>query len=140
MLVAESVQHLQLVRSVLEHIEQTYRPHTGLAIFHDLPDLLGCDKPPRIGGYVPDVYAVDAPQTITVIGEAKTAADLGTEHTKRQLTTFLCHLSQQPNGILVLSVPWHAAAAARNLLARIREEFAVTAGMIVLDGVEESRC
>ena len=36
----------------------------------------------------PDVYAIDAPQTQTIVGEAKTQGDLETEHTHKQFAGF----------------------------------------------------
>ena len=54
---AESLIHLRLVKSIVRYVEYTYRPSYELAIFHDLPGPIGAEKPPRIGGYVPDVYA-----------------------------------------------------------------------------------
>jgi hypothetical protein len=131
---AESVIHLRLVATLVAHITTTY---SGLVVFHDLPAMLGAEKPPRIGGYVPDVYATDAPTTITVVGEAKTEADLTTDHSRGQLIAFLQYLGARERGVLVLAVPWGVRATAKNLLVGLQREYrcdhVVTA---VLDLVE----
>ena len=130
---AESVTHLRLVESLIAHISATYR---GFAVFHDLPSLVGAEKPPRIAGFVPDVYAVDAPTTVTVVGEAKTDGDLLTEHSREQLAAFLRYLALRRAGILVLAVSWKARATAKNLLISLQSELACThVGIVVLDGV-----
>jgi hypothetical protein len=69
-----------------------------------------------IGGYVPDIFAIDAPETCRIIGEAKTATDCETPRSRLQFIAFLSHLSQFPNGIFYLSVPWFYRARARALV------------------------
>jgi hypothetical protein len=118
---AESLVHLQLVARIVSHIRDEYQAYQ-LAVFHDLPNLIGAEKPPRIGGFVPDVFAIDAPPSITILGEAKTVEDLETEHSLKQLTAFLAFLRLQPSGILVVAVPWQAQARAKNLVARLQQE------------------
>lgn len=135
---AESLHHIRLVEQILAHIEREYRPYHGLAVFHDLPKLLGAEKPPRIEGFVPDVYALDAPVSVTILGEAKTEDDLETDHSRRQIRAFLSFLAQQEAGVLILAVPWQAGTTARNLVANMRQSLgscAVT--VVVLDGVNE---
>lgn len=126
--------HLRLVENILSYVERTYRHSYHLVVFHDLPALIRAEKPPRIGGFVPDVYAVDAPPSILIIGEAKTQCDLDTDHSQRQLIAFLKHLALQPNGQLVLAVPWTASATARNLLRRLKlESSCETVHSVVID-------
>ena len=122
---AESLVHLRLVGRILSYVRDEYQAYQ-LAIFHDLPDLLGAEKPPRIEGFVPDLYAIDAPLSITILGEAKTAEDLETDHSRKQLKAFLTFLRLQPIGILVIAVPWQAQARARNLVARLQQELQCT--------------
>jgi len=134
--VAESLDHLRLVELVIEHIHRVYRPTHAVVVFHDLPGQLGGEKPPRIGGFVPDIYAVDAPPSIVIVGEAKTEGDLETDHSRRQIVAFLEHVSQQRCGVFILAVPWQAFASAKNLVARLGRELGlhqVTA--IVIDDV-----
>lgn len=122
---SESLVHLQLVGRIMSYVRDEYHAYQ-LAIFHDLPALLGAEKPPRIGGFLPDLYAVDAPPSITILGEAKTAEDLETEHSRKQLTAFLTFLQLQSNGILVVAVPWQARARAKNLVARLQRQLQCT--------------
>ena len=119
---AESLVHLHLVSRLVSYIQGEYQPIYELAIFHDLPNLLGADKPPRIGGFIPDVYAVDIPTSIVILGEAKTEDDLETQHSRKQLTAFFQFLQVQSCGVLVLSVPWQAKARAKNLVGGLRKE------------------
>jgi hypothetical protein len=82
----------------------------------DLPSA-GLNRPAIIGGYIPDVFAIDAPETCRIIGEAKTALDCESERSYRQLQAFLSHLSLFPNGTLYLCVPWFYRRRAETLLA-----------------------
>jgi type IV pilus biogenesis protein CpaD/CtpE len=136
---AESITHLRLVESLVAHISAQY---AGVALFHDLPSLLGAEKPPCLGGYRPDVYAKDVPTTITVVGEAKTENDLVTEHSREQLTAFLRHLASCQRGVLVLAVPWPARATAQNLVSRLQRQIGcMQVATLVLDGIRpEAQC
>jgi hypothetical protein len=84
-----------------------------------MPSHIGCDKPPIIGGYRPDVFAIDAPLTTTIIGEAKTAGDLETDHTHKQIADFTRFLCLQTNPVFVLGVPWQARARGLGLVNSI---------------------
>jgi len=131
---AESVNHLRLVEHLVAHITATYE---GLVVFHDLPAALGAEKPPRIGGYVPDVFATDAPTTITIVGEAKTESDLETDHSREQLVAFLQYLGARQRGVLVLAVPWQVRATAKNLLASLQRQHRCNhVATIVIERVE----
>ena len=137
---AESSHHIRLVGRILTHIEREYRPSYSLAVFHDLAAPIGAEKPPAIEGFRPDVYALDAPSSITIIGEAKTESDLETDHSQRQLFAFLSFLASQNHGVLLLAVPWSASAAARNLIASLCRSLNRGAPAVtVLDGVD-SEC
>lgn len=106
-------------------------------MLHDLPGLIGCDKPPKIGAYRPDVYAIDAPLTRTIVGEAKTQADLETDHTREQLRAFMGFLRLQDNAVFVLAVPWQAKARGRTLLQAVGHEMdAPGVRIVVIDEVQ----
>jgi type IV pilus biogenesis protein CpaD/CtpE len=111
--VPESSQHIRLVEALVNYIEVRYKPLKSMIILSDLPKTVGGDRPPRVGGYAPDVYATDAPTTITVIGEAKTAEDLVTSHSRQQIEAFLDYLRYQKSGVFVLAVPFFSSATAR---------------------------
>ena len=137
---AESEKHLELVSCILAHIENTYVGLNSVAIIHDLPGRIGCDKPPKIGQFRPDVYAIDAPLTRTIIGEAKTQSDLETNHTATQFRAFMSFLRLQPNPVFILAVPWQVRVLARTLLLAVQRELhASSVLLVVLDdllGVE----
>lgn len=133
----ESIQHVRLVEKTIEYIHVYIGVGYSFSVLHDLPASLGADKPPRIEGFVPDIYAQDTPATLTVIGEAKTANDLATAHTERQLLAFFRHLETQPRGILVIAVPWVTRAAASSLLKRCwREASCCRSEFVVVDDVD----
>ncbi len=92
---AESNKHTALVHIIIDHIQRSFADKLALAILNDLSTARHAEKPSRIGGFVPDVYAFDAPLTTVIIGEAKTADDLETEHSQKQLIAFLSFLGQQ---------------------------------------------
>lgn len=116
---AESTQHLQLLQRILDYVWLNFGKLYSLSILHDLPTTVGGEKPPRLGGFSPDVYAIDVPVTITIIGEAKTARDLETEHSRRQLTAFITHLNSQSNGVLIVAVPWQSIGASQRMLKQL---------------------
>lgn len=136
---AESAKHLELVRCIVTYLQRRYKGLTSVAALADLPGAIGCDKPPLISCYRPDVYAIDAPHTITIIGEAKTQQDLETEHTRNQLSVFIRFLRSQPQGLLVIAVPWQARARARSLARLLvqQQETASPLVVIVLDDLME---
>ena len=86
---AESSKHTSLVQIIINYIGREHSHVPGLGIVNDLSSPLHAEKPNRIEGFVPDVYAFDAPLTTVIIGEAKTPDDLETERSKKQITAFL---------------------------------------------------
>jgi hypothetical protein len=50
--VPESSQHLDLVRRILAYIRKNFAGIEQVAIWHDLPGLVGCDKPPKIDAFL----------------------------------------------------------------------------------------
>jgi hypothetical protein len=136
----ESSQHLQLLQRILEFIRDHFREHYSLSVLNDLPSAIGGERPPNIGGFVPDVYATDVPITTTIIGEAKTAKDLETEHTKRQITAFGNYLCARSNGVFILAVPWRIFGAAQRVVQHTLpslSEFNQDIRVIILDETRE---
>lgn len=111
----ESAAHVRLIEALIRFIEERHRPPRGLVLFADHHDF-GADRPPRIGGHTPDVFASDLPASFRLIGEAKTAPDLETERSRCQIRAFLDHLSLYPNSTFYLAVPPTALARARFVL------------------------
>jgi len=136
----ESAKHLELVSRILSHIEKTYVGMDAVATIHDLPGTIGCEKPPKIGQFKPDVYAIDAPLTRTIIGEAKTQSDLETNRTAAQFNAFMNFLRLQPNPVFILAVPWQARVLARTLLLALQRELqASSVQLVVLDDIPGAR-
>lgn len=101
----ESAQHVSLVERLVAAVEQRHQTTRGIVVFAD-HHRFGSNQPPMIGGYKPDVFAQDLPETFRVIGEAKTPDDFRTERSLRQIEAFLNHLALYPNGTFYLAVPW----------------------------------
>jgi hypothetical protein len=131
---SDSAQHLALVNSILALVKKDF-PLTKFVVLSDLPGSL--DKPPRINGFVPDVFAEDAPRTAVVIGEAKTVQDLQTNHSRLQIAAFLRFLAAQQNGVFVLAVPWPAMATAQVIVDHeLRELEPQHVKVVISDGYE----
>lgn len=115
----ESAQHVYLVETLIEMVESRHRPSRGLMVFAD-HHRFGSDRPPTIGGFMPDVFASDVPATFRVIGEAKTPSDLETERSRRQILAFLDHLALYEGSTFYLAVPYFTAPRARFVLKSAR--------------------
>jgi hypothetical protein len=135
---AESVTHLELVSQILSYIRSNYVGLRYVSTLHDLPGIIGCEKPPKIGDFRPDVYAIDAPLTRTIIGEAKTQSDLESDHSRRQFQAFLRFLRLQHNSVFILAVPWQVHSRARTLLRSIQKVVdASVVDILVLDNIRK---
>lgn len=130
----ESAAHADLVRAVILYAEREFGGLADIAVREDAVHPVRGERPPRIEGYVPDVFVTDVPTTTTLIGEAKTQYDIETDHSRRQISAFLNYLSKTPGGIFVLSVPLVAGATARRFLSEANRPFsAATTQIVVLD-------
>ena len=130
----ESSAHAALVRTIVQFALRELGPLADIAIRDDAVNPIRHEKPPRIDRYVPDVFATDVPTTRTLIGEAKTLRDIETDHTRRQVSTFLNYLSKTPGGVFVLSVSLQGRAPAQRLLNELRRPHpGLTTRTVVLD-------
>lgn len=137
---AESLQHLKLVRAILSYISREHQEVSYLATLHDLPGLIRGEKPPRISGFAPDVYAMDAPRTVTIIGEAKTLRDLETDRSRWQIRAFIKYLKDKQRGVFVLAVPWQAVPRARGIVRGLAHDVeSPSTELVVLDGLDTGR-
>ncbi len=132
---SETAEHRRLVERILGYIADHYGSLDALVVLDDRSGVVG-EKPPLIERFTPDVYAYDTPNSMTVVGEAKTFADVRTERSSRQLSAFFRFLKFRPNGCLLLAVPWGVAAEAHTIMTQAQ----ITASAedvpgIVLDGV-----
>ena len=115
----ESHAHARLVEGLAKLVGERHGPSTSLVVFAD-HHAFGADRPPRIGSYLPDVFACDLQAGLRLIGEAKTAADLETERSRRQLAAFLAHLSLYPNTAFYLAGPLATVPRARYVMRSLR--------------------
>ena len=135
-LLAESLEHSALIQIIIKYIQRDYSNIPALGIVHDLSGTLHGEKPNRIGGFVPDVYACDAPLTTIIIGEAKTPDDLETERSRKQITAFLSFLGHQQAGVFILAVPWQLKRRADMIVSTLRNAVGAThVQTVTLDGL-----
>jgi len=111
----ESRAHTNLVENLIDAVESRHKHLRGFTMFADHHSF-GNDRPPMIGGFTPDLFASDVPESFRIIGEAKTSLDLDNERTHFQIRAFLEHLSLRPNGMFYLAVPLFAGPRARYLV------------------------
>ena len=128
----ESATHARLVQAIILYAERELGDLANIAVREDAVRPVRGEKPPRIEGYVPDVFVTDVPTTTTLIGEAKTLHDIETDHSRLQIFAFLSYLSNTPKGIFVLSVPLVSGATACRLLSEINRPFSSAATQIVV--------
>lgn len=129
------------MQRIVAYLRARFHNDAHLAVLHDLPAAPGNDKPPMIDSFRPDVFALDAPLTRVVIGEAKTALDLETAHSLGQFSSYLKYLCRQPQPLLVVAVPWQVKARARAVvqpLAALQDSGAAIE-LVVIDEVEVLR-
>jgi hypothetical protein len=115
----ESAQHIKLVERLVATVDAHHRTKRGIMVFADHRSF-GVNQPPMIGGYKPDVFAQDVPETFRVIGEAKTPEDFNDERSMRQIAAFLDHLALYPNSSFYLAVPWLLKERASNVIRGLK--------------------
>jgi len=131
---SESATHAGLVRSIVQFAEGEFGSLENVDVRDDAIRPMRGEKPPRIVGYIPDVYAINVPTTRTLIGEAKTPTDLESHRSQLQIAAFLEFLARTPSGIFVLAVPLNTGATARRVVAQLNAPFArVSTRIVVLD-------
>ena len=121
----ETAQHVRLVEALAADIRRRHADLYSLTLFIDLPAFRR-NRPHRIGGFIPDVFAVDTPETCRIIGEAKTPLDLETERTRAQIEAFLSHLSRIANSNFYLAVPLLYKTRAEMLVGSVATNLAAT--------------
>lgn len=117
----ESSRHISLVERLIDVIHAQHNTTGGLLMLADHHSY-GADRPPKIGGYTPDVFASDVPETFHVLGEAKTLEDLESERSARQIAAFLEHLTLRPASNFYLAVPWLCLPRAQSIVRSLQYE------------------
>lgn len=114
----ESDKHRELIGQIGLWIRWKF-PEAKDFIDDDSDGALGRPRPPSIAGYRPDAFVLGGAQRTTIVGEAKTANDLDSEHSRRQLEAYIAYLSTFSDGVLVVSTQWQARRTAMSLLKRL---------------------
>ena len=126
----ESRQHQRLVQMMTDYVRWTYFGGQSTFILTDSAVSRGRGRPPLIGGVRPDLFARQPRASTVILGEAKSILDFENEHTKKQLSAFLCYCDRFPGSILVVAVPWviqySAEALIRALKVRLGIQFVET--------------
>jgi hypothetical protein len=117
---AESCTHIRLVSELVCWITEEYFQGQRGTLLVDAPESPAAAKPFEIAGFVADVIGRKLPGDAVVIGEAKTAKDLESLHTRKQLEVFLRYCAERPGSTFVIAVPWHMTRFARALLKNIK--------------------
>ena len=129
---------MALLSQMLKYVRALEQQSHRLLVLHDLPGPIGCDKPPKIGNFRPDIYAANAPTTMVIIGEAKTASDLETTHSRKQFFSYLRYLALYPGSTLLVGVPWPMRIRAAHLLLELQlEAGSLETKLVVVDDVQE---
>ena len=119
---AESSSHMRLVNALAAWVSVTYFGGDSGHVLIDSPQSKPLAKPPRLNGFVPDVYANDGEGRQLIVGEAKTARGLESRHTRAQLSAFVRRCAQVDQSLLVLAVPWHVERFAKSLVRKIQSQ------------------
>jgi hypothetical protein len=82
----------------------------------DSPDRPPQRKPPKINGFIPDIYVSNTPEYSLIIGEAKTVNDIDSRHTIEQISSYLQSCGQYERSLLVLAVPWFCVGGANSTI------------------------
>lgn len=134
----ESLNHTTLLDRLIVYVRHSMDADQHFLILHDLPSLIGCEKPPMIEGFRPDLYATCGATEAVIIGEAKTANDLETAHSREQYRAYARHLAASPRSTFILAVPWQLRVRAKTLMRLAVEEAGAPAIVrIVIDDVQE---
>jgi len=120
---SESVSHYKMVLSIKQWIINCFKDKEKLYVWCDTPEDRKSEVPCRIEGFIPDVYAKLINSSREIIGEAKTANDLDSKHTEKQLAAFLKLCSRNDGMILVLAVPWDLVRYTRSLVEYWKKKY-----------------
>lgn len=116
----ESDAHVRLVAELAAWLRKANLVADGDLVLQDGPGIVAGKRLPAIGRRFPDVYTEPRGRAGPIIGEAKTATDLESRHTAKQLEGYLAWCSSRLGSLLVLAVPWESSRHARDLLAHIQ--------------------
>ncbi len=110
---SESNQHNQLVCAMARYVKEK---HPRYKILYDIQEYPGDSVPSQINDFRPDLHAASNDKNHHIIGEAKTTADLNSQHSEKQFVSFITYLKGQDISSFLLSVPYESAPKAKVLL------------------------
>ena len=117
----ESEEHANMVAWLTHIVKEQHGAGGNLALYRDSQDAER-ERPLRINGYLPDLYAEDVPRTFVIIGEAKTRSDLLTTRSRQQIDSFVRYLALYETAFFYLAVPLLAKPPATTLLRELRSK------------------
>ena len=98
---------------------------------------MGYGRPPKVGGFIPDVYGRHRVSGHIYIGEAKTFDDLETERSVEQIIGFMRHANEAPKGTFILGGMGRTATRAKTVLRFWYMQYGFTkATILVFDGLD----
>lgn len=121
----ESNSHMVLVNLLANWIADSLLCGDHGYIMVDSPDSYSQNRPPKIYDFVPDVFVINAPGYEFIIGEAKTARDVDSRHTMKQVEIFLRKCAESEKSFFVLAVPWYMVGLAESIVEHYRKKIGV---------------
>ncbi len=116
----ESAIHIMLVEHMAEWVADELLGGDAAAVLLDLPSKGPSGRPPAINGHIPDLYVDEKTSSLLVVGEAKTARDLESERSEKQISAFLEYCALHTNVLVVGAVPWDRSRLAQSLLRMLK--------------------
>lgn len=130
--VSESNEHQCLVEILAQRLT-SFSP--DINVFADLPT--GFEKPPKVSGFIPDVYGQCRVSGRKYIGEAKTRLDLETSRSQEQIMAFIDEVNKRPTGVFCLAGFGETATRAKTILRFLIKERNFAQGSVqVFDGLD----
>jgi hypothetical protein len=115
----ESATHVALVKALVQWVRANCALENA-NLFVDISDQGGRDTPPRVDGFVPDVYVDWIGLSRKLIGEAKAPRDLETRRSHDQLSAFLRYLAMYDDSTLLIATPWYRVPSAKSLIESLK--------------------
>ncbi len=126
---SEGHDHVALV----ELLMRTMIQDDFIAVFTDRAGEQRERRCPKLGGFIPDLYAMGVKDMERrEVGEAKSAGDLASPRTVPQLRAFLDHLAIFARPRLLLAVPFAAVPTASRMLERLLNQSHKNINVVVL--------
>lgn len=130
----ESALHMSLVCRLEDFSKRCEFLGMEPLVYLDNPQSDSQNSPIHIDSFRPDLYARSRSGGFELIGEAKTATDLDTVHSTKQITAFLLWTARSSNRGFLLATQWDFVRHANSILKNMRDNLGITeANYAVLD-------